>query len=237
MTVNNWWEFEKEEKDALISPKDLDSVMVAEGKKDNNPTIERYNQIKDFSFKINRVKHSITGEENLHIIAYSNNEQYGYIITKLSELDTRIKKLSDYGVVMHQLCWDSFCQIVRKNYNQIDIERREFIDIPILDKLVDDFVVLCAEYIREENIKICECKKEKFYDIKVDSFAKIYEESSFDYYSINTWRKALKMEGYTKCNSNRTDYTADILEESEKKQKTKVIRFYADKIDKILEQK
>lgn len=235
MAVNNWWIFVKKEKEALISPSDINSVIDSEGKKDNKLTIERYNQIKDYSFKVSRVKHSITGEENLHVIAYSNNEQYGYIITKVSELDARIKKLSDYGIVMHQLVWDSFCKAVRDNYNQIDIERREFIDIPILDKLVEAFVILCGQHINEENINICECKKEKFYDIKVESFTKIYEESSFDYYSINTWRKALKMQGYTKCNSNRTDYTTDTVDESGKKQKIKVIRFYAEKIEALME--
>lgn len=237
MAVNTWWIFEKKVDESLISPKDLDSVLETEGKKDKTITTERYNQIKDYSFKISRAKHSITGEENLHIIAYSNTEQYGYVITKLSELDTRIKKLSDYGIVMHQLVWDSFCKAVRDNYNQIDVEKREFIDIPILNKLLEGFVVLCVEHIKDNKIKVTDCKNERYYDIAVEEFEEVYSKSCFDYYSSTVWRKALRMEGYTKCNSNRTDCTVDIEDEKGKKKKIKVIRFYAEKIDKLMEDK
>ena len=233
----DWWMFGVKDKLLCVLPNEEDNIRKAgETETEKQSAVNRWKEIKNYWFKINRVKHAVTGEENLHIIAYSNNEQYGYIITKLSELDTRIKKLSDYGIMMHQLCWDGFCRIVREHYRDINVEKKEYIDVPIFDEILIEFVKMYAEYISEKNIEPVKIKDgTKYYDIPQEDFKKVYVDSDFDYYGLTIWRKALRMQKYTKCNNNRTDFNAN--EENEDKKKVKVIRFYAEKIEALMENK
>ena len=81
----DWWMFGVKDKLLCVLPNEEDNIRKAgETETEKQSAVNRWKEIKNYWFKINRVKHAVTGEENLHIIAYSNNEQYGYIITKLS---------------------------------------------------------------------------------------------------------------------------------------------------------
>ena len=238
----NWWEFTKKDNESWIRPTNEDSVKEEAGKNlmdskksEINTAVTRWKQIKDYQFRIRRVKHIVTGEEVMHIIAYNQKDVYGYIISKLLEMDTRIKSFENYGIIMEQIFWDKLCKTVRANYNEIEVERKEFIDVPVIESQVKIFVRYYADYVEEHGIEAIEFEKEMFYDIPVEDFKKAYEESSLDYYCLSDWRKALKMQRYTKCNSNRTDYTAKIKGEENKEKTKKVIRFYADKLDSLRE--
>lgn len=161
------------------------------------------------------------------------NEFYmGKAVGSISNIEDTIKKLSEVGIVMTINDCRDLGQIIRNNYYNFEINYQEGIENDVPEKVVSDVLEHFAEYIKDKEIK---ADNSGLYNIPVEIFKKEYEECTFDI-PIMKIREALRLKGYTRCNTNRNDYNIKI-EENGKMISKKHISFYRDKIDKIISKK
>jgi len=188
---------------------------------------------KAFSFKLTRYKDSTSHEESLKITCYyddgvNGSQNNGNINTHIYDLDKDLKGLMKYGVAFSGVLFSDLQQQIQKVYLQLTVQPPE--KDPNAPKMVDDSVM------QEILSMIGECIKafdfdDKFYNIPVEQFNQLIEDSEYRVYSlkeIKIWL-ADQSKGYTKCGKGRLTNIVRI-----KDKPTRVISFYADKIEKYI---
>lgn len=219
-------------------------VLVESFKIDNEKlnvrhTISGVGEKEKFSFVVERLKDGGTYKEVICIRAFygkdgskdayteKSKSYMGKAVGSINKIEDTIKKLSEIGIVMSINDCRDLGKIIEKNYYNFEINYQEGIENDVPEKVVSNVLEHFAKYIKDKEIKA----ENGLYSIPVEIFKKEYEECTFSI-PIMKVKEALRLKGYTKCNTNRNDYNIK-TEENGKMISKKHISFYQDKIDKI----
>lgn len=180
-----------------------------------------------FKFKVLRQKEHETKRENLVIRTYYNNDEYGVIISSISNLHNDNAKLQDIGINLARQSFVELVKVINQHFYELPLEWIDCIGngIPKEDllKIVKHF----KEYIKENDIEI----KDDCYNIGVKEFTEEFENNMFNHGEKEV-REALRLYKYTKCNGTSFTHVVKL----DDKKSVKCISFWADKMDAIKEE-
>lgn len=187
---------------------------VNKAKLANQEEIYRVYEINENNYlEIQRVKDRYSRKEGIVITLFVNKKEDARIATTISRVREDIRKLAEFGVYITSRLYDELELLIRDAYYYIYIQEREYIDNDIPTGAVEEFVEMCHEQIQmqmgdeQEDSKKEIVKKDGCYCIPVKIFQEWYDESPYRRFPLKDLKEALKVYGYTKCNTGRLDYT------------------------------
>lgn len=197
---------------------------VGENKEGKVVSIIGTGTLEKFKFDIKRLKEKESRQEKLLIQAYYASEDYGTLVTSIGKLYSDITKLSDNGINLKRKFFVELAKIIDDNFYYFLIEEKESVGNNVTEDAVQGIAGYFMRYIRDNRIEV----QNGCYNIPVEEFSREYKGTTFRYDEKDV-REALRLYGYTKCNSNRNDLTVKLGED---KKAVKCISFIAEKIDK-----
>lgn len=173
---------------------------------------------KQFVFRLTRYKDAETHEESLKIESLLNGQPNGFIVTTIYSLDSDIKELMKFGVVLSALQFRELRIVIEKNYLSLAVTPIEFES----DTRLKDFLALAKEFVEGDKKLITE----DFCYIRVNDFNGLAEDSGYSSYEIRALRSALASQKYIRTMGNRNAIIVRLHDKPER-----VIAFYREKLE------
>lgn len=186
-------------------------------------------QEKKFKFILKRYKNN-KHEEWLKIKNYYNGHENGQIETSISNIDKDIRNFERYGVAFDGFSYASLALFIRHNYLELEINEENENDVILTSQVFNNIVQMLSEAIGEYYDSTEESSVE-LYDIPIDEFNNIIEDSEYNRYKLSDIRNKLKEEKYIKCGQGRTSRLARI---NKGKNPVRVISFFKEKLKKSI---
>lgn len=206
------WEFSDKEQKIFISQDSIQADLE-----------------KQFEFKLKRYKNN-KFEEWLKIKCLYNGAENGKIETCLSDLDKDIRKFERFGVAFDGFAYASLALCIRSNYLKLLINEEHLNDTVLTEEAFNKILQMFCEVIGE-----CYDFKEKSstdtYDIPVEEFNSIVEDSEYNIYKLFDIRERLKEKKYIKCGQGRTSRQVRL---DKGKNPVRVISFFKQKINHLI---
>lgn len=195
-----------------------------------------YAKRKDYDSSINNFREGISFEVKRYyqddsteflVIKGSDNRtpdenNRGEIKTSITKIQQEIEQFKEHGIVMPHVDYMDIAQLIENEYMKLDrVESKN------VQTSTDKIVEMIADYIKESEM----APYKGLYCIPVDEFRDFIEDNSaIQGWSYKYLRKELWNNGFTKCNTGRTDYTVCIDKKSNKRIKS--IAFKVESLQK-----
>lgn len=177
-----------------------------------------------YKLKVLKQKHELTNAINLKIIVTKNVEddekEITTVISKVSELQKKIKSLIDFGVIIDTRTILELNRKILENFDQLEVAQQNFIDTGIADLLVEDFFKEICQYIADNIKEFKDVDKvdeeiepksallisKEAYNIGNDLLKEIFDNCCYSDIKLVELKKALANKKYTNINGvGRTD--------------------------------
>ncbi|PYG86771.1 hypothetical protein LY28_02797 [Ruminiclostridium sufflavum DSM 19573] len=144
---------------------------------------------KRFSFKLERYKDSDTFEESLKITSYLRGKENGSIVTSILDLDSDIKQLRKYGVVLENTYYRDLYKTIEQNY--LDISETS-VTLGADDNRITDLIGQVKLYVEGDKTLI----KDDLCYVPVNMFNDLAYDCGYSSYEMKTLRASLDKQGY-----------------------------------------
>lgn len=221
MNKNQYWKIDSD----VVMP--VHEFTATERALKDAPTLDL------FVFTVKRFKDINTHKEFLEISASVENAPSGTITTNLVKIGDDLLQLRAYGVVMPRQMFTELSRAISENYYKLektDIDESANIKNAITKDIVDNVLVMFAEYFGANDIAAVEVNGQELYNIPVKDFNEEIKDGAYKDYNPTDIKEALYTYGYTVVNKGRFDYVVSI-----DGKKIRVVSFKKDAIDSALD--
>lgn len=183
---------------------------------------------KNFKFILKRHKNSKL-EEWIKIKNYYKEHENGEIETNISDVDNDIRKFERYGVALDGFAYASLALCIREHYLELEINQDNGNNTVLTEDVLENIVQMICEII--EDCYDCTEDGKDTYDIPIEEFSSIIQDSDYNIYKLSDIRELLREKKYIKCGQGRTSRQVRL---NKGKNPVRVISFFKEKIDHLI---